>query len=395
MNPFRRLRGFFSARQPDTITARDPFAHGLFPVCVATHDLGIKRLFELSTVLSLLGCRPRDRVLDLGAGSGFSSEMLARLGYDVVAIDPDRGALGNNRRRITFDATRIDGSVTVINALAEALPFGSARFDGVVAMNVLHHVADMPGVARELARVVKPGGRVAFCEPGLDHLDEPETRRAIAEHGENDQPFDAMGFLAMARAFGFSEAFLSATLHPHLRLVPGDEAELFASGQHPSPRLRERGVLDELRRCVAFGLLVREGERERTSRFPGTLRGEIVVDGLPQELARGVTYRAVAHVTNVGDTRWLSTPDKFGGFVTIGCKFALDNGRVVCDTAGRTFLPNDVPPGGSTRADLIIDIPKDLAPGPYELRIDLVDELICWFSDIPGNAPYTLQVKIA
>ena len=394
MNPFTRFRGFFGARQPDSITARDPFAHGLFPVCVATHDLGIKRLFELSTVLSLLGCRPRDRVLDLGAGSGFSSEMLARLGYDVVAIDPDRAALSHSRRRIGFDATRIDGRVTVVTALAETLPFASAQFDGVVAMNVLHHVPDLPAVARELARVIKPGGRVAFCEPGLDHLAEPETQRAIAEHGENDQPFDALAFLALARSGGFSEAYVSATLHPQLRLVPTEETELFASGQHPSPRLREHGVLDELRRCVSFGVLVREGTRELTSRFPGVLRGEIAVEGLPGELVRGKTYRATVRTTNVGDTRWLATPSPFGGFVSIGCKFALPDGRVVCDTLGRTFLPNDVPPGASVSVELVLRIPKDLAAGPYDLRVDLVDELICWFSDIPGNAPYALGVEV-
>ena len=66
-------------------------------MCVATHDLGVRRLFDLATVLMLLDCRPGDRVLDLGAGSGFSSEMLARLGYDVVAVDPDHASAGNNR----------------------------------------------------------------------------------------------------------------------------------------------------------------------------------------------------------------------------------------------------------------------------------------------------------
>jgi hypothetical protein len=261
-------------------------------------------------------------------------------------------------------------------------------------MNVLHHVSDLPGVTRELARVLKPGGRVAFCEPGLEHLDEPETRRAITEHGENDQPFDVLGFLSLARSSGFSEAAISATLHPNLRLVPAEETELFASGQHPSPRLRERGVFDEIRRCVAFGMLAREGERERTSRFPGILRSDIHVEGLPSALVRGKPWRAVAHLTNTGDTRWLSTPSSFGGFVTLGCKFALPDGRVVRDTIGRTFLPNDVLPGASTRVEFVLELPRDFEPGTYELRVDLVDELICWFSDIPGNVASTTLVEV-
>ena len=85
-------------------------------MCVATHDLGIRRLFDLATVLMLLDCRPGDRVLDLGAGSGFSSEMLARFGYQVAAVDPDLPALRHNRRRQGFDPSR--------NVLAAVQPKG-------------------------------------------------------------------------------------------------------------------------------------------------------------------------------------------------------------------------------------------------------------------------------
>ncbi len=66
----------------------DVFEAGLFPLSPETHDQGLRWLFDLSTLLMLLDCRPGDRVLDLGAGSGLSSEMLARFGYDVVAVDP-------------------------------------------------------------------------------------------------------------------------------------------------------------------------------------------------------------------------------------------------------------------------------------------------------------------
>lgn len=107
-------------------SALDPFTSGKFPVCVATHDHGLRRLFDLATLLLLLDCRPGERVLDLGAGSGFSSEMLARLGYVVIAADPDLQALVNTRRRPTFDPLRIEGTVSVAAAVAESLPFANA-----------------------------------------------------------------------------------------------------------------------------------------------------------------------------------------------------------------------------------------------------------------------------
>jgi SAM-dependent methyltransferase len=377
------------------VGARDPFEHGLFPVGVPTHDVGLRRLFELSTVLLMLECRPGDRVLDLGAGSGFSSEMLARFGYDVVAIDPDVQALGRNRRRLAFDPTRIDGRVRVVGSLAEHLPFVEASFDGLVGLNVLHHVPDLIGATRELARVLRPGARAVFCEPGVDHLDAPETKRAIAEQGETDRPFDVLAFLTQARSLGFAEACISATLLSPLRLVPIEEVDFFASGKHHQPTLTERGVLNEIHRRRAFAMLVREGARERTSRFPGVLRRELQADGLPPQLVRGRTYRVTVSLKNTGDTRWLAEASPLGGFVTVGCKFANAAGRVVGDIAGRTCLASDVPPGGVAIVEVSLQIPTDLPPGSYEVRFDTVNELVCWFSDLPDNPPFVCRVTIA
>jgi SAM-dependent methyltransferase len=370
------------------------YADGLFPVCVATHDVGLLRLFDLSTVLLLLGCRPGDRVLDLGAGVGFSSETLARLGYRVVAADPDLLALSAARRRRSFDPERIDGTVAVTGANAEALPFDAASFDGVVGLNVLHHVPDLPRVTRELARVLRPGARAVFCEPGLDHLANPETQRAMAERGENDQPFDVLAFLREARTCGFVEANISATLISPLRVVPIEEVDLFASGQHPRPHLREAGVMQEVHRCRAYAMLVREGEREKTSRHPAALRAEIEVRGMPTRVQRGREYRAVAHVKNTGDTRWIAASSELGGFVTVGCKITAINGRVLTDAAGRCLLPGDMRPGDTANVDIALPVPNDVPPGEYELRFDLVDELICWFSDLPDNVPFIWRVTI-
>jgi SAM-dependent methyltransferase len=364
-------------------------------VCVATHDLGLLRLFDLSTVLLLLNCRPGDRVLDLGAGPGFSSEMLARLGYDVVAVDSDRGALAHTRRRVAFDRSRIDGRVMPAASLAETLPFGDRTFDGVVGLNVLHHVSDLAAVTRELARVLKPGAHAVFCEPGLEHLEKAETQRAIAEHGETDRPFDVIAFLEQARGLGFAQANISATLISPLRVVPVEEVELFASGQHPRPHLREAGVLQEVHRCRAYAMLVREGEREKTSRAPGVLRAAIDVRGLPPTMTRGIAYDATAHVTNLGDTRWLSTPADTGGFVTVGCKIATPRGRLVTDAVGRSLLPRDMRPHESLTMALRLPIPTTLDPGEYEFRFDLVDELVCWFSDLPDNTPFVWRVTVA
>jgi SAM-dependent methyltransferase len=366
---------------------RDPFVDGLFPVCVATHDVGIRRLFDLATVLTLLDCRPGDRVLDLGAGSGFSSEMLARFGYQVVAVDPDHSSLRNNRRRLSFDPTRIEGRVHVAVGIAERLPFADRCFDGAVGLNVLHHVPDLTGAISEIARVLRPGARFVGCEPGLDHLEHPDAVRAIREYGENDRPFDVIQFLEVATALGFSQALLPATLHPTHRAVPLDEVDVFRTGWHPRHRLTNEGVLQELHRKHSYALLIRDGERTPTSRKPGKLRYELEVSRLAGRIALGETGTVTAVVTNIGDTIWLADPSPLGGFVTVGCKLTTLSGRLVSDTLGRTFLPADVPPGGKVSVDIQLPIPADFTPGEYEVVVDLVNELVCWFSDLRGNEP--------
>lgn len=377
---FRTTSKIESASQ-SSFEAPDVFAAGLFPVCPATHDLGIRRLFDLSTLLLLLDCRPGDLVLDLGAGAGFSSEMLVRLGYDVAAIDPDLPALRHNRQRMTIDRGRLSGTVHVVQAVAERLPFSDSSFDGVVAMNVLHHVPNLDDVVSELARVLRPGCRAVFAEPGLEHLQHDDTKRAISEHGETDRPFDVIDFLLKSRSCGFKHAMLTATLQPPLRLLPIEEIELYLSGQHPRPHLTPHGVLDELRHRHAYAMIERDGSRAKTSRHPGQLRAALRVEGLPATAGRQQALRFTAHARNVGDTLWEAAPKRRGGFVTLGCKLLTLDGKLVTDKVGRTFLPHDVAPTQTVTLAATITWPSELAAGQYRLHVDLVDEQICWFAD--------------
>lgn len=376
------------------LEARDPFAAGQFPVCVATHDTGQRFLFDLSTLLLLLNCRPGDRVLDLGAGSGFSSEMLARFGYHVIAVDPDHTALGHNRRRPGYDRGRIEGTVQVVQGIAERLPFETASFDGVLGMNVVHHVPDLAAAVSELARVLKPGCRGVFSEPGLEHLDQRATQRAMRELGENDRAFDVITFLELARARGFPHAMLSATLHPVLRLLPLEEIATFVTGQHPRRPMTPEGVIEELHRRHPFAVLIREGVRPKTSRYPSVLGGTVMLEGLPARATAGETLVATAHLDNTGDSLWLSAHSRFGGYVNLGCKLLAADGRLISDRLDRTALPHDVAPGERMTVRCPIALPRDLSTGAYRLHIDLVSELVCWFSDLPTGTPFIHDIHI-
>jgi SAM-dependent methyltransferase len=372
--------------------AADPFEAGTFPFCPATHDTGLGRLFDLATLLLLLDCRPGDRVLDLGAGCGFSSEMLARFGYRVVAADPDHRALRQNRRRSSLDRARLDGDVRVACAVAERLPFADASFDGILGLNVMHHVDDLPRAIDEIARVLGPGARAVFCEPGLDHLAASETQRARREHGEDDKAFDVIAFLREARGRGFAEAMLPATLQSPLSLLPVEEVDLYASGTHPRAHLRPSGVLDELHRRHAYAMLVRAGSKPRTSRHPGRLARTLRVEGLPARATAGQTLRVHVEAVNTGDTTWIAEPSTRGGFVTVGLKLLAADGQLLDDTLGRTLLPVDVPAGA--RATVTVHCTLPVHRGDLQLEVDLVDELICWFADLDRATAVVYPLRV-
>jgi SAM-dependent methyltransferase len=123
----------------------------------------------LTVRYSLLGVRAGERVLDLGCGAGRHAFEAARLGARVTAVDLDRAALTEVRSIVGAMSVGgelpADASCDAVAANALALPFPDGTFDRVIASEVMEHIADDGGAARELARVLRPGGTLAVTVP--------------------------------------------------------------------------------------------------------------------------------------------------------------------------------------------------------------------------------------
>ena len=118
-----------------------------------------------------LDVRAGHRVLDLGCGMGrHTFEALLR-GADVVACDLGRAEVTAVRDTIAALAAEAGPGAAgpVMGAAVQGdgarLPFGDAAFDRVIASEVLEHVPDDQAACAELARVLKPGGRLAVTVP--------------------------------------------------------------------------------------------------------------------------------------------------------------------------------------------------------------------------------------
>ena len=94
------------------------------------------------------------RILDIGCGGGLLSEPLARLGAGVVGADPGDTNIAVARLHAEEAGVVVDYRATTAEALADA----GERFDIVLAMEVVEHVADVALFVRRCAEMVKPGG---------------------------------------------------------------------------------------------------------------------------------------------------------------------------------------------------------------------------------------------
>jgi demethylmenaquinone methyltransferase / 2-methoxy-6-polyprenyl-1,4-benzoquinol methylase len=111
---------------------------------------------------------PEDRVLDIACGTGLVARALVeRWGSRVVGLDQSAAMLSRARAMLAADP-RLGARIELVEGEAENLPFGDREFDHLTFTYLLRYVDDPAATLRELARVVKPGGRVSsleFCVP--------------------------------------------------------------------------------------------------------------------------------------------------------------------------------------------------------------------------------------
>jgi demethylmenaquinone methyltransferase/2-methoxy-6-polyprenyl-1,4-benzoquinol methylase len=116
-----------------------------------------------SFLVSRIEAGPGDTVLDVACGTGaVALELARRHGCRVVGIDQSPEMLAEAQRRV--EAAGLGGRVELREGRAEDLPFDDEAFDGLTFTYLLRYVDDPAAAMRELARVVRPGGKIAMLE---------------------------------------------------------------------------------------------------------------------------------------------------------------------------------------------------------------------------------------
>ncbi|MFL5781473.1 MAG: methyltransferase domain-containing protein [Thermoleophilaceae bacterium] len=179
-----------------------------------------------------------ERALEIGAGTGYFTLNLLRAGVveSAVATDISQGMLDE----LSESAEELGVAVETACCDAERLPFDDDSFDLVFGHAVLHHLPDLGAAFSEFRRVLRPGGRIAFCGepsrhgdrlagvpkraamvvapawrrvvgagPRIDPVDEHEAREHGLEHFVDVHAFTPAQLVSPARAAGFEDVQVS------------------------------------------------------------------------------------------------------------------------------------------------------------------------------------------
>ncbi|MEL7060101.1 MAG: bifunctional demethylmenaquinone methyltransferase/2-methoxy-6-polyprenyl-1,4-benzoquinol methylase UbiE [Acidobacteriota bacterium] len=126
-------------------------------------SLGLDQPWRRRTI-EALSLEPGHRVLDLATGTGDMAILAARAepGVEVVGVDPSTAMLDVGRDKVTRDG--FAERIVLREGDGEDLPFADDAFDAAMIAFGIRNVADRPRALREMARVVRPGGRIAILE---------------------------------------------------------------------------------------------------------------------------------------------------------------------------------------------------------------------------------------
>jgi demethylmenaquinone methyltransferase/2-methoxy-6-polyprenyl-1,4-benzoquinol methylase len=147
-------------------------------------------------MIKLLSLPTQGLLLDVGGGTGRVTQSLRGLASQIIVADLSIDMLRQGARK---------NGLTQVCTLSERLPFPDGTVDRIIMVDALHHVYSQKKTARELWRVLKPGGRLV--------IEEPDVSAAAVKI------FALLERLALMRSHFLSPPHIAA-------LFPGSEADI-------------------------------------------------------------------------------------------------------------------------------------------------------------------------
>ncbi|MBA3240714.1 MAG: methyltransferase domain-containing protein, partial [Acidobacteria bacterium] len=345
---------------------------------------------DFANMAHALALAPGSRILDVGCGSGWLSEYFARLGYVVKGIDISPSLVEMSRERVARVPYGVDHETPLRCTFevhdAEGAPL-QEKFDAVICYDSLHHFEDERAVVRNLSAMVETGGLLFILEgerPPVGSPSEEELRGVMLEYRTLESPFSYEYLRELLEGNGF------AVVGDYVSVNGLFEREMLEGDRLPLTTLATNYHYLTCKK-VAGGA---PASSVPDSRRPGFLRARFSLrEPAPERLAPNSTFTPSVAVENTGDTLWLTGQTVRAGVVMPAVRVYEDaSGDLVSEFHGEPMLPRAVAPGETISFKIEYVVPRH--PGAYTMKIDLVDQHVCWFEE-RGSAPLVLRFEVA
>src|SRR4029079_90376 len=117
-------------------------------------------------IVAYTGASQATRVLELGVGTGRIALPFIRAGYDYTGVDISQAMMDRLRAKLAGDQSVADYRFQLRQGDITALPFEDSSFDVIIAVHVLHLVADWRRAVQEARRVLRNGGQLLIGYDG-------------------------------------------------------------------------------------------------------------------------------------------------------------------------------------------------------------------------------------
>ena len=175
-------------------------------------------------VVDLVDPQPGERGVDIGAGMGAGAIRAAGAGTHVIAVEPTPFM----RRVLTVrrSLSRRRANIEVADGAAEQIPVDDRSIDAIWAVNTMHHWVDVERGVAEIARVLRPNGRILLVDEDFTDPSHPDYERFGSDHDNEHHGFTMV------------DAETMGTQNEAMSMHPFDRPSYLLVGAPHTPRTR-------------------------------------------------------------------------------------------------------------------------------------------------------------
>jgi 2-polyprenyl-3-methyl-5-hydroxy-6-metoxy-1,4-benzoquinol methylase len=341
---------------------------------------------EVSHLLSGLKLLPGDRILDFGCGVGWLPRFLYSMGCEVVGVDVSNVAITKAKElssewiKYFSNNCGLESQLDFCLYNGHGFHFDKESFDHIIILDSFHHVPNQSKILSEFYRVLKPGGKVAFCEPGPNHSDSHSAQLEMSLHQVLENNIDIFSIWQRSKDLGFVDIDLFLTP------LVGKLVSLNDYKQFPENKELTNDFVNQCNwRSVNYPIffITKEGNKELDTRRNEDVGAEIEVYDENFEPINNSLIKCKLHeeftliltAKNLGKSTWLPSGSN-NGCVNIGIVCESEHGYG-CNFRSQLSV-SKVSSGDSAKTSF--NFPK-IEKGVYNVEINLVSEFVCWFSE--------------